>query len=109
MFRLGLPAILLCLLANQALAGRAFDLVSRLPEPDRLRALQAIIVNAEACTGASKMIYMGDSTDSDAGYWTIRCAEGEYMLEIMNAGDMQTKVMKCSLAEALGIRCWQPF
>lgn len=56
---LGPFTIALCLLASQAHAGRAYNLVSRLPETDLLRALQSIIVNADACTDASKMISWG--------------------------------------------------
>lgn len=100
-------AAVFSLLPGAAFAGRASDLVESIPEPNRLTAFQSIISNAYNCTGASKMIFMGES--EEAGYWTVRCSEADYMVEVKNAGELETKVLQCSLAEALGLRCWRPF
>lgn len=37
------------------------------------------------------MIFMGES--EDAGYWTVRCSEADYMVEVKNSGDLETKML----------------
>ena len=97
--------------ASNAFAGRAYEMFSARTEAEQLSIMAALVSSAgHTCASASRHIYMGDDPKSDSAFWTIRCSNGEdYIVQVKNSGQMETTILACTLANALGVKCWKPF
>lgn len=109
MTKLFLAILLIVSAADAAHAGAAADRMAGEYEPVQLAALASIISSAgHRCPSASKLLYMGDMEQQNAGFWTVQCPSGEYIVMISNVNDMKTLVLDCAIGRSIGATCWEP-
>jgi hypothetical protein len=91
-----------------ASAGRAYVLLSSRSEASQLAAFAGVIASSGGvCRAPSRLSYLGDA--AGAGFWTVRCEGGDYLVMVDNEGSMSTRVLECAVAQAAGATCWKPF
>jgi len=102
-------AIMLTLCAGAAHAGAAADRMAGEYEPVQLAALSSVIRSAgHPCPSASKLLYMGDMEQQNAGFWTVQCPANDFIVMISNADEMNTLVLDCPTGKSIGATCWKP-
>lgn len=110
MTKLMLAILLTLSTAGAAYAGAAADRMAGEYEPVQLAALASVIRSADhTCPSATKLLYMGDMTQQNAGFWTVQCPAQDFVVMISNEGDMKTIVMDCRLGKTIGAACWKQF
>lgn len=68
--------------------------------------LYAVRSGGHNCAALSDHLYAGDR--HGITFFSVRCADGiEYMVSIADAGEMQSRVMMCSVLEALAVHCFR--
>jgi hypothetical protein len=98
------------MMAVAAHAGAAADRMTGEYEPVQLAALASVIRSAgHECPSASKLLYMGDMEAQNAGFWTVQCPAGDFVIMISNLDDMKTLVLDCTIGKSIGATCWEPF
>ena len=94
--------------AVAAHAGAAADRMGAEYEPVQLAALASVIRSAgHACPSASKLLYMSDMQSQKAGFWTVGCRGGDFVVMISNLDDMKTLVLDCTIGKSIGATCWK--
>jgi hypothetical protein len=68
--------------------------------------LHAVRSAGHQCARVQDHLYGGDRSALD--FFSVRCEDGiEYMVSIESTGEMRSRVMMCSVLQALGVQCFQ--
>ena len=92
--------------ASPASAGEAARLMhSKTLDEQREILSHAVRSAGHQCARVQAHLYVGDKRALD--FFSVRCEDGTaYMVSIESTGEMQSRVMMCSVLGALGVQCF---
>lgn len=108
--RIGPCVAVLSAALTSATAAPKYEMLIAQPEAKQYELLAVAVSSAGySCRRVTSFLFMGSDRD-DAGYWSVRCSDGEdWVVQVSNDAGGTMSVTPCSLLKHLGVICWQKF